>query len=189
MATSLSAETQKWLDQNQTSRSTKPIWALPAASKRALASLRMICCGSGGFCTGPPPSPGNLVICVRRRLRRSLTPAFADASPAFARHCVPRENRKPGAPLRRSTSDQLIATGRHLAVPDPPTRRPEDRQQSFLPCRRVDQSRTDAGRALPRLFRNSIRRLQSWIDRTRRAPRLLSTTFIVAKMAGQSKKR
>ena len=57
MATSLSAETQKWFDQNQTNRSTSPISALAAASKRALASLKMICCGSGGS------TPGNWAIC------------------------------------------------------------------------------------------------------------------------------
>ena len=41
-----SAETQKWFDQNQTSRSTKPISAAIAASSRALASLRKSCCGA-----------------------------------------------------------------------------------------------------------------------------------------------
>ena len=64
MAASLSAETQKWFDQNQTNRSTRPISASAAASKRALASLRMICCGSGGFEAGALLSaPGNLAIC------------------------------------------------------------------------------------------------------------------------------
>src|SRR6202035_2405037 len=44
----LSAETQKWFDQNQTSRSAKPMSAVAAASKRALASFCSSCCGSGG---------------------------------------------------------------------------------------------------------------------------------------------
>src|SRR6202022_1039261 len=42
-----SALTQKWFDQNHTRRSTKPISALIAASKRARASLRKSGRGSG----------------------------------------------------------------------------------------------------------------------------------------------
>src|SRR5216683_4405035 len=42
-----SALTQKWFDQNHTRRSTKPISALIAASKRARASLRKSCRGRG----------------------------------------------------------------------------------------------------------------------------------------------
>src|SRR4029077_3649513 len=42
-----SALTQKWFDQNHTKRSTKPISALIAASKRARASLRKSCRGNG----------------------------------------------------------------------------------------------------------------------------------------------
>src|SRR5580658_1962799 len=48
----MSAETQKWFDQNHTSRSTKPISAVLAATKCARASLRKMRCwtlGSGGF--------------------------------------------------------------------------------------------------------------------------------------------
>src|SRR5580704_15200437 len=48
MPTTLSAETQKWFDQNHTKRSTKPTSAVAAASKRALASLSRSCCGNGG---------------------------------------------------------------------------------------------------------------------------------------------
>src|SRR5580698_824813 len=48
MPTTLSAETQKWLDQNHTSRSTKPVLGATAESMRALASFRKSCCGSGG---------------------------------------------------------------------------------------------------------------------------------------------
>ena len=40
-----SAETQKWFDQNQISRSTNPISGAIAASSRAFASRRKICCG------------------------------------------------------------------------------------------------------------------------------------------------
>ncbi len=36
----LSAETQKWFDQNQTRRSANPVSAASAASSRALASAR-----------------------------------------------------------------------------------------------------------------------------------------------------
>src|SRR5215510_8547626 len=39
----LSADTQKWFDQNQTRRSAKPISASKAASSLALNSLRNIC--------------------------------------------------------------------------------------------------------------------------------------------------
>ena len=43
-----SAETQKWFDQNHTSRSTKPISASIAASMRALTSRLTFCCGGVG---------------------------------------------------------------------------------------------------------------------------------------------
>src|SRR5579884_3753239 len=42
-----SSLTQKWLDQNHTSRSTRPIPASTAASVRAFASFRKICRGTG----------------------------------------------------------------------------------------------------------------------------------------------
>ncbi len=50
----LATETEKWFDQNATSRSTKPIGAAQARARRAAASTRNICCssGGGGF-TGP----------------------------------------------------------------------------------------------------------------------------------------
>ena len=45
MLTVLSADTQKWFDQNQISRSTNPISGAKAASKRAFTSRKKICCG------------------------------------------------------------------------------------------------------------------------------------------------
>ena len=67
-----SAETQKWFDQNHTSRSTKPISGASAASKRAFTSRWKICCGTA--------SAGR----DRRRIAGSLH-ALPSAMPAALR--------------------------------------------------------------------------------------------------------